>query len=428
METILRHKLILITIAIQLIALPLILLAVKERQETRTRAAANTALFFSPASTSDSPINVSVGQEFSVDLMVNPGSNMISLAKVDVSYDPAKVELSPINPVVINLDSFPITVEGPINSPGRIQIIVSIKPDEGVAVTTETKILTLNFIAKEASSQTALSFGTDNQLLSIAPEDTFYDNVLETTTPATLAIGQGSTPTPTSEPNVSETPTPTPSTSPTPTPGEPSPTPPETSPTPQTSPTPTPEVTPPPNTTLLYLTGLKLHGIGKGGDNPNPNSGGTLNPLRLNRSLIVDIYNASGALINTITGGIAYDGPQNGTFDGLITLPNTIESGDYLIKIKTPSYLRRQLPGFMSLVKGETNNAPATSLVAGDANNDNTLSVADYNLIIDCYSDLLPARDCTQAKKEATDLSDDGKVNQDDYNLFLRELSVQSGD
>ena len=81
----------------------------------------------------------------------------------------------------------------------------------------------------------------------------------------------------------------------------------------------------------------------------------------------------------------------------------------------------------MSIVKGQTNNAPPTTLIAGDVNSDNRLTVADYDLIMDCYSDILPAKNCDANKKLNADISDDGQVNHHDYNLFIRELSVQNG-
>ncbi len=68
------------------------------------------------------------------------------------------------------------------------------------------------------------------------------------------------------------------------------------------------------------------------------------------------------------------------------------------------------------------------TLIAGDSNNDNLVNLLDYNMITDCYSDFLPANACAdENKKLMTDLTDDGKVNQFDYNLLLRELGVQAG-
>ncbi len=70
---------------------------------------------------------------------------------------------------------------------------------------------------------------------------------------------------------------------------------------------------------------------------------------------------------------------------------------------------------------------PQISLVAGDANNDNKISILDYNMLLGCYSDFAPAANCPGSNKAQTDFTDDGSVNQFDLNLFLREVSVQTG-
>ena len=88
----------------------------------------------------------------------------------------------------------------------------------------------------------------------------------------------------------------------------------------------------------------------------------------------------------------------------------------------------KRLSGSINIVKGQENNVASSTLIAGDVNQDNKLSVLDYDIIMGCYSDLSPAKNCDAAKKLAADISDDGKVNQDDYNLFLREISVQQGE
>ena len=74
------------------------------------------------------------------------------------------------------------------------------------------------------------------------------------------------------------------------------------------------------------------------------------------------------------------------------------------------------------------NTVAGFSMVTGDANLDNKLSILDYNILLDCYSDLLAAKNCSdQRKLQLSDFTDDGKVNEFDYNLFLRELSTQGG-
>ena len=61
-------------------------------------------------------------------------------------------------------------------------------------------------------------------------------------------------------------------------------------------------------------------------------------------------------------------------------------------------------------------------------NNDNKLDILDYNTLIGCYSDLAAATSCNYTQKTASDLNDDGTVNQFDYNLFLRETAIQPGE
>lgn len=188
-----------------------------------------------------------------------------------------------------------------------------------------------------------------------------------------------------------------------------------------------PNPTSSPGETVIRFTSIKLHGIGNGGDNTNPNIAGNLNPLNKTRKLTVEIYDISGNMILKSEGNVIYNS-VTGDFQGDLKLSSNISSGKYLIKIKSPTYLRAQLAGIISINKSSINQMTSASLIAGDSNLDGVLSVLDYEMIRDCYSDLKPARNCDSIKKSNADISDDGNVNQDDYSLFLRELSVASGD
>jgi hypothetical protein len=49
------------------------------------------------------------------------------------------------------------------------------------------------------------------------------------------------------------------------------------------------------------------------------------------------------------------------------------------------------------------------------------VNILDYNMLMDCYSDLTPPKGpCDATKQRATDLTDDGAVNQFDYNFLLK--------
>jgi hypothetical protein len=182
-----------------------------------------------------------------------------------------------------------------------------------------------------------------------------------------------------------------------------------------------------PNTTVLAFQ-LKLHGIGTGGDNVNPDSLGNTTLTRTKRSVTVQLFNGTNTLVHTQSGFINYN-TTRGYFTGSVNFGTTVVSGPYIVKVKVPQYLQRTIPGIMSITSGDLLDIPLTSLIAGDVNDDNLINILDFNLISDCYSDLAPARNCTDpTKKQQTDITDDGAVNQFDYNLFIRELSVRQGE
>lgn len=186
-------------------------------------------------------------------------------------------------------------------------------------------------------------------------------------------------------------------------------------------------ITPPPGTSF-NLT-VFLHGIGNSGDNRNPSSElSNKNPLHPERKAYVDVFNNANQLVASKEAVIKY-ASVSGNFLGTVNMGNALTSGNYIIKLKTEQHLRNQFSGIQSIVAGETKNLPGITLVSGDTNNDNKLDILDYNTLYGCYtSDLMPTpRNCTPEKKVKADLDDEGNVNLFDLNLFIRELSVQSG-
>lgn len=167
---------------------------------------------------------------------------------------------------------------------------------------------------------------------------------------------------------------------------------------------------------------LLLHGIGKGGDNANPNSTGTTNPTRPQRTVTVEVYNQQNQLASNKQATVNFNSSA-GNFTGVIDLGTTLPTGPYTVKIKGDQYLRTLVPGIQTLTSGQQAALPQTSLITGDINNDNIVNIADYNILIGCYSDLTPATNCPTGNKAKADITDDGAVNAFDYNLFLRELN-----
>lgn len=187
-----------------------------------------------------------------------------------------------------------------------------------------------------------------------------------------------------------------------------------------TSPTPTPGS----STTRVTLP-LLLHGVGKGGDNVNPNSTGTTNPVHPTRTVTVSLIDGSQQIVKTVQGNIIFD-TSTGSFNGTIDLGSNFPTGFYTVRAKTPNYIDRQIGlSFYNITQGQTTPLNTTPLVVGDSNNDNHINILDYNMLLDCYSSIEPAKNCNPTKFSETDLNDDGQVNQFDYNLLLRELSSQ---
>jgi hypothetical protein len=389
-----------------IISVPLTVLITRKTQETRSHASGSTSLLFTPASTASTPLQKNVGDIISVDLMVNPGTNLVTFVRFQISYDPTKLQPTD-NPFTLNTTAFPIAVEGPVVGNGTIAESVSIGSDPTKAITTVTKIGTLNFKALAPTNGTATiaSFTSLSQALSAGQTEQAGENVLSTTTPAYIVIGGNA----------------------------------------NTTPAITPIATSIPGEGTMLNVRLLLHGVGAAGDNPNP-SASTLsnkNPLHPQRNLDVQIFDSNNQLVSSVSAptAINYEGPTVGGFAGSVDLGPSFPSGKYNIKVKTDRYLRKLVPGIFTIENKQVTNVADVAMIAGDTNGDNFLNVLDYNALLDCgFGNIspLPMADpnatynSTNCKghptAELVDVNDDGVINGPDYNLFIRELSVQNGD
>lgn len=254
----------------------------------------------------------------------------------------------------------------------------------------------------------------------------FGDNCNQASTPSAVVVPTSnptpaptvfSTPVPTSQPTSGITTVPTSSVS-----GIPqTPTPP--------IPTDTPFATPTPVPGTSFAVTVYLHGIGRGGDNVAPNSQGNGKPIHSQRTVGIEIYDSSNALVASPTGTVTFD-PTSGSYKGVISVGQTLPAGAYIAKIDVPHHLNRSALQILTITTGEAEPIvlPPVYLIAGDITGQGKLSILDYNLILNCVSDLGPAKDCDPSIKDAADLNDDGVIDLYDLNLYFREISVQSGD
>jgi hypothetical protein len=232
-------------IIVLLVGIPISIYFLQKQQETRTRAEKSTNLTFTPDSSQTNPIQKSIGDSIPLDIMVNPGTNLVSFVKLSIQYDADKLATDSAGAFEPNTTVFPTILEGPIYSSGKIEVTLSVGPDPTKAVQSLAKAGTITFkaLANTVEGQpTVVTYSSTTQVLSIGSSDQASENVLSSTTPATIVIG-GSSPTVTGTPvpipsgtltpTVELTATPTIVVTNTPTPG------PTETPTPTFTPTPT---------------------------------------------------------------------------------------------------------------------------------------------------------------------------------------------
>lgn len=208
---------------ILLIGIPITIYFLQKQQEIRSRAEKSTILTFTPESSQASPIQKSIGDSIPLDVMVNPGTNLVSFVKLSIQYDPDKLATESSSAFVPNTTVFPTVLEGPVYSSGKVEVTLSVGPDPTKAIQTLSKAgtLTLKAVANTTDGQpTLVTYSAATEALSIGSGDQASENVLSSTVPATIVIGGGGTVTPT-EPGETLTPIPptlTPTSGPTSTP------------------------------------------------------------------------------------------------------------------------------------------------------------------------------------------------------------------
>ncbi len=204
---------------------------------------------------------------------------------------------------------------------------------------------------------------------------------------------------------------------------------------------------------------FRQHGIGLAADNANPNAtplvvSGTImpfpTPVDLFRNRAVTVYLSTGTSLNDgtpqyeyqKTGTALYSPDNSGFYKGVIDLGTDVPAGQYIVAVRTSNSLSQQATGFVTITPTNTVIVNFPALVSGNVydstidnttpTNDNQLDILDYNAIMDNWlnPDLCTTSNnqtvCNTIRTRA-DLNADGVVDVLDYNLFIRELSVQRG-
>jgi hypothetical protein len=130
--------------------------------------------------------------------------------------------------------------------------------------------------------------------------------------------------------------------------------------------------------------------------------------------------------------GLTYD-TNSGKFIGTADL-GSLATGSYTVSVNVAGHLTRRVEGNQAITSGQQQTVSAR-LVTGDVNNDDALTIQDYNILMSCLQDpIINNPDsgalCGQNANYQilSDLDDNGSIDRFDYNLFVREYSVQNGD
>lgn len=174
---------------------------------------------------------------------------------------------------------------------------------------------------------------------------------------------------------------------------------------------------------------IVLDGIGSGGDlvNINDSSLSNKNPDTVSKDIIIEFWDGTKRV--AAGPGIVHYNSSTGKYMGSVFIGKSLMNKEYTVKVKGINYLVKKFPDTVSLQPGDTLTLPDLHLVTGDINNDNTLSILDYNLLLNCFGEGEIPDSCYDEYGIKGDLDDDAYVLEVDYNLFIREFSqIQKGD
>ena len=155
-----------------LIAIPITLFFIGKQQETRSRAAASTVLYF-PTTSQTVP---AVCANLTADIMVDPGQNVVSIVDMYLTYDASALAITGITPS----SEFSTIVREASLSNGAANISVSVGSDTSKAIRTITKVATITFKTISGTAGTSsISFDTTKtRAFSLSSADQPTENVL----------------------------------------------------------------------------------------------------------------------------------------------------------------------------------------------------------------------------------------------------------
>lgn len=171
-----KKILLIVSILVVVIAIPVTIYLVSQRQEIRNKAAPATTLSISPAT-----ITKNVGDQFPLDVLIDSGKNQVVAVELHVRFDPEKLQAETIT----NGALFPNVLASGIVEPGAASITVG-APSTTKPVTGSGSVAVVRFKAlAPASSPVSVAFAGNTFVSGIGEAST---NVLVGSTGATITI------------------------------------------------------------------------------------------------------------------------------------------------------------------------------------------------------------------------------------------------
>lgn len=106
--------------------------------------------------------------------------------------------------------------------------------------------------------------------------------------------------------------------------------------------------------------------------------------------------------------------PTGMGYIGQISLGTEIPAGSYKAKFRLDNTLWKATT--VALTPGTLITLPTLELIAGDIDQDNSIGLSDYNILLSCYG----SKTCAQ--KDVADLNLDGKIDELDLNILYSSL------
>lgn len=359
---------------ITLALLPVSISYSEQHQAGIANAAPSTSLFFIPNTEPDKPLLTKPGDSIKLDVFMNPGTNLPFVTKLNIKYDPLVFEADNKS-IIIDKKSFRKILEGPSVTDGNISLSLSTGSNPANVIRNITKIGTLILKVKSSTGGkvSELGFGKGTMILSVNESDLPGENVLEATLPAYIKVLTGL------------------------------------------------KSHDRPNKGILNLK-VFLDGIG---DNPEKRLNGKIvnnhAPRHPDRKVEVTIFNKSFEKIMELPGLISYDSNM-GFFKGIAFITESIPDGKYYIKLRVAGYADKVTDSAQKISYGRENSIETFVMKTGDINFDNSINIADYNIMRNCLANSFENNYSRKIQDYYCDLNDDLEINDTDYELMQSGL------